>query len=93
VKRALVLVAVAVAVAVTLAAPTRAQPGNLSVARAVANVQSSTPQMTKALFWVDAQTSQIRRVTLFDAQGNRNDFTFSGVTVNVAVPPQTFRHP
>ena len=52
-----------------------------------------TPQVKKALFWVDAQTSQIRRVTLVDAQSNQNQFDFSGVTVNTPLPPQTFRHP
>lgn len=40
-----------------------------------------TPQMTKALFWVDAQTSQVRRITLIDGQGNRNQFDFSNVKV------------
>ena len=52
-----------------------------------------TPQMKSVLFWVDAGTSQIRRVTLIDAQRNVNDFTFSGVTVNTAVSPRTFHHP
>lgn len=52
-----------------------------------------TPQFRTALFWVDAQTSQIRRVTLVDAQGNHNQFDFTGVTVNTSVPAQTFRHP
>lgn len=52
-----------------------------------------TPQMTKALFWVDAQTSQVRRVTLIDGQGNRNDFDFTNVTVNTSIPSQTFTHP
>jgi outer membrane lipoprotein carrier protein len=52
-----------------------------------------TPQMTIALFWVDAQTSQIRRVTLVDGQGNRNTFDFTHVVVNTPVPARTFRHP
>ena len=42
-----------------------------------------TPQMTKALFWVDAQTSQVRRITLIDGQGNRNQFDFSNVKVTL----------
>ena len=40
-----------------------------------------TPGVKKALFWVDAQTSQIRRVTLVDAQSNQNQFDFTGVSL------------
>ncbi|HEY1959866.1 MAG TPA: outer membrane lipoprotein carrier protein LolA [Polyangiaceae bacterium] len=50
-----------------------------------------TSQMTKALFYVDAQTSQIRRVTLVDAQGNHNQFDFTNVTINTAVSPRSFQ--
>ena len=31
---------------------------------------------TKAVFFIDAQTSHVRRITLLDAQGNRNTFDF-----------------
>ncbi len=31
---------------------------------------------TKAVFFVDGQTSHVRRITLLDAQGNRNTFEF-----------------
>lgn len=49
-----------------------------------------SPFYTSVLFYVDAATSQILRVLVLDAQGNRNRFDFSNVSVNVAVPPQTF---
>jgi outer membrane lipoprotein carrier protein len=52
-----------------------------------------TPQVKTALFYVDAQTSQIRRVMLIDGQGNRNQFDFTNVTVNTRLPAWTFRHP
>jgi outer membrane lipoprotein carrier protein len=40
--------------------------------------------------FVDAQTSQVRRVILLDAQGNRNQFTFDHPVVNVPVKEGEF---
>jgi outer membrane lipoprotein carrier protein len=39
------------------------------------------PGVTTVLFYVDAQTSQVRRVTVLDAQHNQNAFTFANVVV------------
>jgi outer membrane lipoprotein carrier protein len=42
------------------------------------------------LFYVDAQTSQIRRVMIVDVQGNRNRLDFEGGEVNTKPPPGEF---
>jgi outer membrane lipoprotein carrier protein len=39
---------------------------------------------------VDAQTFQVRRVLVLDAQGNRNRFDFLSPSVNGAVPASQF---
>jgi outer membrane lipoprotein carrier protein len=49
-----------------------------------------TPAYEKVLFYVDAQTFQVRRVLLLDAQGNRNRFDFLSPSVNGAVPASQF---
>ncbi len=41
-----------------------------------------TPAYQKILLYVDAKTSQVRRVMLMDAQGNRNGFDFTNPVVN-----------
>lgn len=51
---------------------------------------ASSPYFTNVLFYVDSNTSQVIRVLVVDAQGNRNRFDFLNVSVNTAVPPQTF---
>jgi hypothetical protein len=49
------------------------------------------------LFYVDAQTSQVRRVTVLDAQHNQNVFTFANVVITNAATntanPTTTGHP
>jgi outer membrane lipoprotein carrier protein len=49
-----------------------------------------TPAYQRILLFVDAQTSQVRRVILLDAQGNRNQFTFDNPVVNVKVEDAEF---
>ena len=49
-----------------------------------------TPAYTKVLFYVDAQTSQVRRVLILDRQQNRNRFDFSNPQVNTAVDASKF---
>jgi outer membrane lipoprotein carrier protein len=49
------------------------------------------PAYSKVLFYVDAATSQVRRVMIIDAQGNRNRFDFSAPKVNVQVNPARFQ--
>ncbi|HEY3499586.1 MAG TPA: outer membrane lipoprotein carrier protein LolA [Polyangiaceae bacterium] len=50
----------------------------------------ATPAYQKMLLYVDANTYQVRRVLLLDAQGNRNRFDFNGTEVNKQVPPGEF---
>jgi outer membrane lipoprotein carrier protein len=50
-----------------------------------------TPAYTKVLFYVDAATSQVRRVMIIDGQGNRNRFDFVMPHVNEAVKPDEFK--
>jgi outer membrane lipoprotein carrier protein len=49
-----------------------------------------TPAYQKVLLYVDAGTSQVRRVLILDAQGNRNRFDFDNPLVNTPVPPGSF---
>lgn len=49
-----------------------------------------TPAYTKVLFYVDAATSQVRRVLILDGQGNRNRFDFAAPVVNQPVPATQF---
>lgn len=44
--------------------------------------KSATPAYQKVLLYVDAQTNQVRRALILDAQGNRNRFDFSAPVVN-----------
>jgi outer membrane lipoprotein carrier protein len=46
-----------------------------------------TPAYQRVMFFVDAQTYQVRRVLIIDAQGNRNRFDFVTAEVN-RKPPQ-----
>jgi len=52
--------------------------------------KEATPAYQKVLLYVDAQTNQVRRVLILDAQGNRNRFDFSAPVVNQAVPKTEF---
>lgn len=56
----------------------------------VGTPKRATPAYQRVFFYVDAQTSQIRRVLLLDAQGNRNRFQFIDPHVNVPVAPDAF---
>jgi outer membrane lipoprotein carrier protein len=44
--------------------------------------KDATPAYQKVLLYVDAQTFQVRRALILDAQGNRNRFDFSAPVVN-----------
>jgi outer membrane lipoprotein carrier protein len=52
--------------------------------------KEATPAYQKVLLYVDAQTNQVRRVLILDAQGNRNRFDFSAPVVNQPVPKADF---
>jgi outer membrane lipoprotein carrier protein len=49
-----------------------------------------TAAYEKVFFYVDAQTYQVRRVLILDAQGNRNRFDFVTSEVNTKAPPGEF---
>jgi outer membrane lipoprotein carrier protein len=49
-----------------------------------------TPAYQKVLFYVDAQTSQVRRVMVVDGQGNKNRFDFKNPRVNEPIAPNQF---
>jgi outer membrane lipoprotein carrier protein len=49
-----------------------------------------TPAYQKVLLYIDAATSQVRRVLILDAQGNRNRFDFNNPLVNTPVPNGEF---
>jgi outer membrane lipoprotein carrier protein len=49
-----------------------------------------TPAYQKVLLYVDAATSQVRRVLILDAQGNRNRFEFVNPIVNTPVAQGEF---
>lgn len=52
--------------------------------------KSPTPSYQKILFYIDANTAQVRRVLLVDAQKNRNRFDFEEAKANEAVPASVF---
>lgn len=52
--------------------------------------KDATPAYQKVLLYVDAQTNQVRRVLILDAQGNKNRFDFSAPVVNQPVPKGEF---
>jgi outer membrane lipoprotein carrier protein len=56
----------------------------------VGTPKQPTPAYSKVLFYVDAATSQVRRVMIIDGQGNRNRFDFVNPRVNDPVPPGQF---
>ncbi len=63
-------------------------PGGLVL---VGTPKKPTPAYQKVLFYVDAATSQVRRVMVIDGQGNRNRFDFANPQVNVPVQPHQFQ--
>jgi outer membrane lipoprotein carrier protein len=56
----------------------------------VGTPKQSTPSYAKVLFYVDAATSQVRRVMIIDGQGNRNRFDFLDPKVNEPVAAGEF---
>jgi outer membrane lipoprotein carrier protein len=52
--------------------------------------KEATPAYQKVFLYVDAATYQVRRVTLLDAQRNRNRFDFVAPEVNAKAPPGEF---
>ncbi len=54
--------------------------------------KSPTPAYQKILFYVDAETFQVRRVLLLDAQKNRNRFDFVSPVVNQPVDAKLFAY-
>jgi outer membrane lipoprotein carrier protein len=57
----------------------------------VGEPKEPTPAYQKILLYVDDKTSQVRRVMLIDAQGNRNTFTFDNPQVNKKPLPDEFK--
>ncbi len=53
--------------------------------------KKATPAYQKLVIYVDAQTAQVRRVILLDAQGNTNRFTFTQPVINKKVSPSEFK--
>jgi outer membrane lipoprotein carrier protein len=53
--------------------------------------KDATPAYRKVLLYVDGATSQVRRVLIVDAQGNRNRFDFSNPVVNTKVGAAEFQ--
>jgi outer membrane lipoprotein carrier protein len=52
--------------------------------------KDATPAYQKMLLYVDAQTNQVRRALILDAQGNRNRFDFDAPAVNEPVAKGEF---
>ncbi|MBS2018574.1 MAG: outer membrane lipoprotein carrier protein LolA [Deltaproteobacteria bacterium] len=57
----------------------------------VGTPKTPSPAYQKVLFYVDSQTSQVRRVLIVDGQGNRNRFDFENPKVNEAVTDERFK--
>lgn len=57
----------------------------------VGTPKQPTPAYTKVLFYVDSQSSQVRRVLIVDGQGNRNRFDFENPKVNIPVTEDRFK--
>jgi outer membrane lipoprotein carrier protein len=52
--------------------------------------KEASPAYQRLLLYVDSQTSQVRRVLILDAQGNRNRFDFGTPTVNKTIAKDEF---
>jgi outer membrane lipoprotein carrier protein len=52
--------------------------------------KEATPAYQKTLLYVDSATSQVRRVLILDAQGNKNRFEFTDPVVNETLAKGTF---
>ncbi len=62
-------------------------PGGLVL---VGTPKQPTPAYQKVLFYVDAASSQVRRVLLVDGQGNRNRFDFVNPRINEPLKADRF---
>jgi outer membrane lipoprotein carrier protein len=63
-------------------------PGGLVL---IGTPKQAAAAYSKVLFYVDAGTSQVRRVMIIDGQGNRNRFDFEAPKVNLPVTPDLFK--
>jgi outer membrane lipoprotein carrier protein len=52
--------------------------------------KEATPAYQKIILYVDAATSQVRRVLILDAQGNKNRFEFNSPVANQTVDKKEF---
>jgi outer membrane lipoprotein carrier protein len=52
--------------------------------------KEASPAYQKMLLYVDAQTNQVLRVLILDAQGNKNRFDFTAPVVNKVVAKEEF---
>src|SRR6185436_2649379 len=52
--------------------------------------KEATPAYQKVILYVDAQTNQVRRVLILDAQGNKNRFEFSSPVANQTIDKKEF---
>jgi outer membrane lipoprotein carrier protein len=52
--------------------------------------KTPTPAYEKLVLYVDAKTSQVRRVLLLDSQRNRNRFDFHKPSINLAISASEF---
>lgn len=57
----------------------------------VGTPKTASPAYQKVLFYVDSQTSQVRRVLIVDGQGNRNRFDFENPKVNETIADERFK--
>lgn len=57
----------------------------------VGTPKTASPAYQKVLFYVDDQSSQVRRVLIVDGQGNRNRFDFVNPRVNESVAEDAFK--
>lgn len=58
----------------------------------VGTPKTPSPAYTKVLFYVDKDTTQVRRVLIVDGQGNRNRFDFQNPRVNDPVREDSFKY-
>ena len=56
----------------------------------VGDPTEASPSYSSIVLYVDANTYQVRRVLLLDAQGNRNRFDFLNPEINTKAPPGEF---
>ena len=57
----------------------------------VGTPKTASPAYTKVLFYVDKESTQVRRVLIVDGQGNRNRFDFQNPRVNDTLKEELFQ--